>query len=44
MKKYEKPQAEVVMFETMDVVSTSGSAEPSAEPSVAPTEVPSLEP
>lgn len=28
MKKYEKPQAEVVMFETMDVVSTSVSEVP----------------
>lgn len=26
MQKYEKPEAEVVIFETVDVVATSGSA------------------
>ncbi len=35
MKKYQSPEAEVVMFETLDVVSTSGAAEdPSPEPTM----------
>lgn len=28
MKRYEAPEAEVVVFETVDVVATSGSSEP----------------
>lgn len=35
MKEYEKPQAEVVMFETMDVVSTSTST-PATSTTIAP--------
>ena len=37
MKKYEAPKADVVVFETVDVVATSVS---SVEPSVEPTETP----
>lgn len=37
MKKYEAPKADVVVFETVDVVATSVS---SVEPSVVPTDAP----
>lgn len=33
MKKYEAPKADVVVFETVDVVATSASVAPSAAPS-----------
>ena len=32
MQEYEKPEAEVVIFETVDVVATSESYAPSANP------------
>ena len=32
MQEYEKPEAEVVIFETVDVVATSGSYTPSETP------------
>lgn len=32
MQEYEKPEAEVVIFETVDVVATSGSYTPSVAP------------
>lgn len=38
MKKYEAPKADVVVFETVDVVATSGSG--SVEPTSLPTEAP----
>ena len=39
MKKYEAPKADVVVFETVDVVATSGSVVPSYS-----TEAPAPEP
>ena len=36
MQKYEKPEAEVVIFETVDVVATSGTAAPLPPVSEAP--------
>ena len=32
MQEYEKPEAEVVIFETVDVVATSGSYTPTETP------------
>lgn len=40
MKKYEAPKADVVVFETVDVVATSASSYVPASEAPAPTEAP----